>query len=164
MSDKETNDDNKNVILKGEDSSALAVETKITDKGLEFNPLDPRITNEVPRIHRDLTVLITNVLVGNNVPNEIINKFNTNPIICSVRDKDEIAQRYAINKYWRFFFLYFDAIDTRRYRLGIVDDGSAEEWLDMFESISVPGILLISQAVANLNKLNNNDNVNKLDN
>lgn len=88
---------------------------------------------------KELVLCVGNLMIANEFPTEKICLFIEDPNILFATGKNNNVQRYKINVYLNTQYLMV-AADTQNERSLLLDAGSFDNWLEIFQSVHIPAM------------------------
>jgi hypothetical protein len=94
-----------------------------------------RLQNDI-----DLVVTIGDLLIESGIKTERVQDYYDAPLIMDAGNKRPVVQRFLLNRYWTTQLLSLD-INTVDIRFSLFNDGTIDDWLNVFKEITLPVIL-----------------------
>lgn len=87
----------------------------------------------------DLVQVVRTIMVQDGMKEEVEAYFDTNPIIMEAVGKASPVQRHQLNRYFRFQMMS-TSVDSTLARTYLIENGTMEEWLMLFQEYILPFI------------------------
>jgi hypothetical protein len=87
----------------------------------------------------DMIATVRSILVGAGLTQEATQAFDTNKYIVDGQHLGPLGQRFLLNRYWNLQLLCVS--QTVEERFCLIDNGSPEDWLRLFETKIVPCLI-----------------------
>lgn len=89
----------------------------------------------------DLIAAVRTILVNSGLAKEVEQSYDSNKYINDGLHLNPLGQRFLLNRFWNLQLLRIPDCNTVEQRFCLIEDGSPEDWLRLFETKIVPCLI-----------------------